>query len=203
MSVAAGASPLAFTAPSLPYACPLCSRTFATPPALKAHRGFCYDGKRVTAPPLLESHAPAAKRARASAPFSCAHCKAGFVTMRRRDEHVSAVHLGLKPYACDRCPAAFSTPASLGRHASSTHGGKDPYTCSLCEVQSFSSAEALRRHVGAAHLGLKPHACTECQATFARPRDLRVHTEACAPTADAASALALLATFAVGAAEVV
>ena len=107
-------------------------------------------------------------------PHACSHCEATFAQAGDLKRHMSSVHLGLKPHACSQCEATFTEAGSLRKHVSAVHLGLKKHACSQCEA-TFAQAVNLKKHVSSVHLGLKPHACSQCDATFTEAGNLKKH----------------------------
>ena len=91
---------------------------------------------------------------------ACNQCEKTFSSKGNLNQHVKAVHEGIKPYICAQCGYRTARKSDLHKHLP-IHTGQKPYQCETCSV-SFSFKRSLDRHVKEVHECLKTHTCPQC-----------------------------------------
>lgn len=167
-----------------PYACPTCSKTFATSSHLALH--VCTrtgDRKHERSRYRCRKHACAKAFARPSQlvrhmavhvgekPFKCPDCGRCFGRGSHLDTH-RRLHTGEKPFKCGVCGKSFTQKSGLIVHVRK-HTGERPYKCDKCS-ESFRTAAHLLSHQ-AVEAGEGRHACATCRKSFRTVSALRQH----------------------------
>ena len=65
--------------------------------------------------------------------FNCNECGASFISKRRLQMHINAVHLKLKPNECDLCENSFARKGDLKEHVKAVHQKIRPFQCDQCK----------------------------------------------------------------------
>ena len=78
--------------------------------------------------------------------LSCPHCDYTCHKTTRLNNHMNAVHLGVKPFHCDQCPSAFPNRFPILLHTSFLH---KIFTCPLLHQEWVKTAHD-QPHWGAA-----------------------------------------------------
>jgi len=101
----------------------------------------------------------------------CEHCPKDFGRKHQLQEHVKAVHLGIK-FPCYQCDYVASCEKNLQMHIESKHDNIR-YSCEQCQV-TYVSKKYLRIHIDSVHKGIK-HPCTTCGFEASTKANLRLH----------------------------
>jgi hypothetical protein len=93
------------------------------------------------------------------------------------DNHILAVHLGVKKWKCMLCYFSTGESGSLAKHVKSVHLKEDDYKCQLCDV-TFSSITSLNVDIKAVHEKIKGNKCSRCDYATAQSANLTQHVRA-------------------------
>lgn len=139
-------------APSDPYRCDVCRKTFAVPARLVRHYRT-HTGER---------------------PFECEFCHKMFSVKENLQVH-RRIHTKERPYRCERCGRAFEHSGKLHRHMR-IHTGERPHCCKICN-KTFIQSGQLVIHLRT-HTGEKPYRCSAagCGKGFTCSKQLKVHS---------------------------
>ena len=126
-------------------------------------------------------------------PFACKHCKHGFVTKNRLENHeivcgpkqTRKIEL-IKLIKCELCDKLFTRQEYRRNHVKQVHKGERPFQCVKCS-NAFKEKAALQKHIYALHTGKKPFACKHCNHGFVTKDRLKKHEMVCVPKSDSDS----------------
>jgi len=138
-----------------PFACDICSKSFAQRGSLTSHKKFVHSGIR---------------------PFTCDICNKSFPRGSTLKSHKQAVHYGIRPFSCDICCQSFASSNGLIQHLKQDHSGIEPkFTCDICN-KPFTRRQNLERHKKQFHSGvIQPFPSNS--ESFERNSNLTQHQE--------------------------
>ncbi|XP_013163726.1 PREDICTED: zinc finger protein Xfin-like isoform X4 [Papilio xuthus] len=160
--------PFRFDTPEL--RCAICSTEYTTFKILQTHMNqhfsnytckICAGG--FVTERLLQGHI----KRHGNGEYKCTQCDKPFPTLKKREEHVQRVHLGLnKRNKCKHCDERFVDYWQKVNHMVKMHG-EPPVVlkCQACE-RTFNNQRVLSRHHKKDHLLERRYPCLECDMKF-------------------------------------
>jgi len=80
-----------------------------------------------------------------------------------------------RPFKCDEgCAQVFTQKSHLNQHVRAVHEGLRPFHCTLCN-RSFGKKYDLTSHLDAVHFNIRNHICNECGKAFSKRSNLVRH----------------------------
>ena len=108
---------------------------------------------------------------------NCPHCEYKTARDGHLQQHINAVHLGLRPFKCDICGKDFTQKPHLKTHSKDVHSNvKDVrFYCDLCS-KYFKTNQQLSLHNLRIHSNAKQLQCEECGKGLNTPQELKRHS---------------------------
>ena len=109
---------------------------------------------------------------------SCTVCGTKFTRKDNLEEHVKAVHEGIKRFQCSHCEYMTAFRSNMKKHEISLHADtvSELHQCQRCD-KKFASMGSLNQHVRGAHEGIKPYQCAQCNHKTDRKSSLNKHIQ--------------------------
>ena len=106
-------------------------------------------------------------------PYPCPYCKYKAHLEAGLESHIKAVHAGIK-YPCDMCDYKAPSKGHIKRHKLTVHGLGLRYPCTYCQ-KTFSSNQTFQRHMREVHVKDRKIACSLCDFVVYRQDHLNSH----------------------------
>ena len=103
----------------------------------------------------------------------CKDCGKAYSKPRELEDHIMALHQGIKNHICEVCGTALGSHSSLLKHISKKHTKKETTTnrCQHCP-KTYTSAAMLEKHCAHYH---EPTKCDVCNVSLESKNQLRQH----------------------------
>ncbi len=108
--------------------------------------------------------------------YECPECGKAFTRPSHMLRHIRGVHQDARDFACDRCTSAFAEMDTLREHVRTVHDGERRFVCSICS-KAFGRACHLARHKRSVHLKERNHKCDACGKAYSAASELRNHIQ--------------------------
>ena len=105
--------------------------------------------------------------------FRMCECQKLFKTKEGYEQHVQAIHKGVRPYPCPYCEYKAHLKQSLESHIQAVHAGIK-YPCDMCDYKAPQKGHIKRHKLTVHGFGLR-YPCTYCQKTFSCNQTFQRH----------------------------
>ncbi|XP_037931959.1 zinc finger protein 836-like [Teleopsis dalmanni] len=144
-----------------PYMCEYCQNSYSLYNSLIRHTKN------------IHTHADSRKRPNEK-DYICELCAKIFKRIYNLNDHIMAIHQGLRPYKCPQCDKTFSARKTLKVHEL-THSDQKQFSCKFCN-KTFRQATLLKYHIEQ-HITSPELLCPICKRARKSLEDLKIHLE--------------------------